>query len=279
MSACRPIDAWLAARRSEEIPSALVPDALAHLDGCAACRARVAAADPLAMFALLARERTEPALWSGFDARLRAAIQSPERATDGARGRAEDRAPAASPLWSLAGWRDLFRPRQLALAGGAAAIAVFALVALRAPFENGQRTGGAAGVRTGLSGLDREGATTLVSGIEWVSGVARAVGEDPGAVSGDSAALSPDIDRSAGVRAWMAEHVTARNDRNDRTGGATPAPVETVVSPSARVISLAIDQSALPSTAGARGAAAGDSGQTLSAGSDVVLIVDQEIDI
>src|SRR5262249_12595160 len=57
----------------------LARDERAPPSDCAPCRAPVAAADPSALFALLAIGRSEPGSWLGFETRIMAEIRSEPR--------------------------------------------------------------------------------------------------------------------------------------------------------------------------------------------------------
>jgi hypothetical protein len=85
-----------------------------HLEACRSCRARLAQRDPSALFALLAFEKKDNAFFAGFETRVMAGVR--------------EEAKAARGSWLGA----ILRPRYLALAAGAAALAI-ALIARMEP--------------------------------------------------------------------------------------------------------------------------------------------------
>src|SRR5262245_20652677 len=102
---CREIARRLETARDEDL-ARLAREEAGHFEACGSCRSEVALRDPSALFALLAFEKKDEAFFTGFETRVMAEIREAERESRG-------------------GWLGaILRPRYLALAGGAAAIAV-----------------------------------------------------------------------------------------------------------------------------------------------------------
>ena len=68
------------AREGGEFPPPAGKAFLAHLSNCASCRDEAVRIDPALLFALAAREAPQPD-WTGFNSRLRVAIEQQDRET------------------------------------------------------------------------------------------------------------------------------------------------------------------------------------------------------
>jgi len=95
--------------------SRLAREEAAHLEACGSCRAALARREPSALFALLTLEKKDDAFFTGFETRVLAGVREARREERG-------------------GWLGaILRPRFLALAAGAAAIAVALMVRMEPP--------------------------------------------------------------------------------------------------------------------------------------------------
>jgi hypothetical protein len=223
-------------------------DELGHLASCAPCREALAASDPTALFSTLALERKDDSFWLGFETRVLAGIREQSRTRSGLLAR-------------------LVRPRLALLAGGAALIAVVTLVA-----RGGALPGTAPGGGIARAGGAHARPDAPLGAIDWVAGAARAVLGEEG--PGREPAPAPEPAAIASLAPGWDEAPPLELD------AAPPAPVETVSSPTAHIISLSIEPEGGPLAAEQRAGARQAAGAAvLPAASDVVLIVDREMDI
>jgi hypothetical protein len=237
-----------------------------HAASCAPCRRAIASRDPSALFSLLSLEANDEASWLGFETRVLAEV----RATRRGRGRILDFVLSSG----------LFRAERALLAGGVSLLAVVAIL-LRAgagePAEPRKLSAPSLARRLEMgilvhgSGADPGAVASLASGVDWVSGAARAVlGEGgPGAQTVELAAVP------AGRVAPKPRSTLMLPLERD---AGVPAPVESVASATAHIISLSIDAASGPPGPGP-GSPARAGREAEPSPSDIVLIVDKGIDI
>lgn len=222
LASCEDVRRTLALRESEE-EFPLAPAQVEHLAVCEGCRVVLAQAEPTALFSVLALETKPEAFWTGFETRVLATVREEQRAKSGILG-------------------VLLRPRALGLAFSAAALAVVALL-----------------VR--VSGLPSGGAEARRA----------ATGPAEGSVLNHEPAAHGDTRPAEGPLATPGAPGTALADLTAREAASplsdplerdavSPAPVETVSSPTARVLTINVKDPARDEA-------------------DVVVIVDQGIDI
>ena len=221
---------------------------LEHLASCDSCRSALAASDPIALFSMLALDRKEDAFWLGFETRVLAQVREESRL-----------GPRLLAWWA--------RPRLALLTGGVAMIALVALLARTGGIPRAAQDG-----RAAHAGGDHPQAAAPLGAIDWVAGAARAVlaEEGPGRDGTEPARASA----AAALAPPWKETLPLERD------AAPPACVETVSSPTAHIISLSIEIAGESRALDPRGRTRQATGAAaLPAASDVVLIVDREMEI
>src|SRR4029453_1315948 len=111
---CREIARRLGAAGDEDL-ARIAREEAGHFEACRSCRAELVLRDPSALFALLALEKKHDAFFTGFETRVMAGIREAEKETRG-------------------GWLGaILRPRYLALAAGAGALAIALIARMQTP--------------------------------------------------------------------------------------------------------------------------------------------------
>ncbi|PYT09333.1 MAG: hypothetical protein DMF49_02580 [Acidobacteria bacterium] len=193
--------------RGGEFPPPAGNAFLAHLSNCASCRDEAVRIDPALLFALAAREAPQPD-WTGFNSRLRVAIEQQDRET-GLFGRLLD--------------AGVLAPKRLAPTLALAAVFALAFV------------------------------LSWQVAARWTPGL-------PGLAQHAAGARPAPAARIASGRTGEAARSQVHPSR-----GPTPAPVESVASPTARVVHMRIGDDA-------------EAGAGVEP-SDLVLILDEGMDL